>query len=65
MNAKEVRQLSPEALRARAQELFADIISRRFGGIPREKNNKKLRALRRERARVLTILREKGEHQTP
>lgn len=52
--------MTPEALSARAGELASQIAAGRFRGVAKEKNVKKLRALRHERARVLTILREKG-----
>lgn len=55
-----MRHLSAEELRVRAGALLEQIEAMRFGGLHREKNNKKLRALRHERARALTILREKG-----
>lgn len=60
MRAKELRQDSPDALRVRAAELWAQIAALRFGGQEKVKNVKQQRALRRERARVLTVLREKG-----
>ncbi|TSC72988.1 MAG: hypothetical protein G01um101438_11 [Parcubacteria group bacterium Gr01-1014_38] len=58
MKTSELRRLDVQALRARANELLAQIAALRFGIQQKEKNVKKLRELRRERARVLTILRE-------
>lgn len=55
----ELRRLSADALRTRAEELAAHIATLRFQGLGKEKNVKKLRTLRHERARVLTILQEK------
>ncbi len=59
MRAKELRTVSPETLRTRAEELAREIASLRFGGLEKEKNKKKLIGLRHERARVLTILQER------
>lgn len=61
--ASQFRLLSAEALRLRADELLEKIRALRFGGVHREKNVKLLRTLRHERARVLTVLREKGVQQ--
>lgn len=61
MRATELRQETPEALRRRAADLLSEISALRFGGQEKVKNVKKRRELRRERARALTILREKGE----
>lgn len=56
MNTTELRRLDSQALQVRANELLAQVAALRFGGQQKEKNVKKLRELRRERARVLTIL---------
>lgn len=61
----DLRHLSSEELRLRADALLQQIEERRFAGIQREKNVKKLLALRHERARVLTILREKQRQGQP
>lgn len=58
VHARELRRLSPDALRARASELAREIGELKFGGQAKEKNVKKLRALRHERARALTVLQE-------
>lgn len=60
MKAKELRNLSESALQTRAVELFAEVSTLRFQGLQKEKNVKKLRTLRRERARVLTVLQERS-----
>lgn len=63
MNTAELRRLDTQALQVRAHELLTQVAALRFGGQQKEKNVKKLRELRRERARVLTILQEqKGSH---
>lgn len=51
--------MSVEGLRVRADALLASIVSLKFQGVTKEKNVKKLRVLRHDRARVLTVL---GEH---
>ncbi len=61
MKTKELRMLSETALRARVEELRAAISELRFGAV-KEKNVKKLKAFRHERARVLTLLREHQQH---
>lgn len=60
--AAQLRQLSADALRVRADEVQAEIVSLRFAGAQKEKNVKKLRTLRHDRARILTILRQQ-EHE--
>lgn len=64
MNTAELRRLSPDALRVRADELLAQIAALRFGEQQKEKNVKKLLHLRHERARVFTILREGQQKET-
>lgn len=59
MKARELRQLTLDSLRARELELGREMASLSFGGLEREKNKKKLRLIRHERARVLTILNER------
>lgn len=56
--ASYLRHLGGDALRARAAELLGQIHRARFQSAMKEKNVKKLRELRRYRARVLTLLRE-------
>lgn len=51
--------MSAEALRARGAEILREIVSFRSGGKTAEKNVRKLMALRHERARILTLLRER------
>lgn len=58
MKTSELRRLDVHALEARANDLLAQIAALRFGAQQKEKNVKKLRALRHERARALTILSE-------
>ena len=62
MKAKELRELEVEALKKKAEDLRREHLSSRIAqSIQQLKNPLKLRGLRREIARVLTILREKGE----
>lgn len=56
--ARELRHMSVEGLRARADALLVSIASLKFTGVAKEKNVKKLRAFRHDRARVLTVLQE-------
>lgn len=55
----ELRRLSMGALRERADALRVQIISLKFAGAAKEKNVKRLRQLRHDRARVLTVLNER------
>lgn len=64
MHITELRQLGIPALQTRANELLAHMSSLRFGSQQKEKNVKKMRALRQERARILTLLTER-HHTTP
>lgn len=59
MKSTDLRRLSRDELSARAGELAAQISSLRIVlRLGKEKNVKKLRTLRHDRARVLTVLRE-------
>jgi len=59
MKAQELRQLSAEALRSKAEELRGVIGQLRFSQYQgKEKNVKRLQALRHELAQVLTVLTE-------
>lgn len=63
MKARELREKTPEELRELLRELRAELIKLRSqveAGI-RPENPGRIRALRRDIARILTILREKGE----
>jgi len=62
--AKELRDLSHEELESKAEELGGELWSARVKKATGQlENNALLRRLRRERARVLTVLREKGASQ--
>jgi large subunit ribosomal protein L29 len=62
MKAKELRQLTAEELSQKAQEARADLFSARVQHSTGQLENKaKLRDLRRELARVQTILCERHE----
>ncbi len=59
MKSTDLRHLSREELNTRAEELAAQISALRIVlRLRKEKNVKKLRTLRHDRARVLTVLRE-------
>lgn len=59
MESADLRRLSRDELNARAEELAAQISSLRIVlRLRKEKNVKKIRTLRHDRARVLTVLRE-------
>jgi len=56
---QELRQMTPDALRVKAEELRAMIQQMRFGAYQgKEKNVKMLSMIRHELSRVLTILTE-------
>jgi len=60
MNTKELRQLTLDALRSRVDDLRAQVTQLTFSQYQRkEKNVKKLRMLRHDIARVLTVLTER------
>ena len=60
MQAKELRQLSADELRSKADELRAELFSARMKHETGQlENTAKLMALRRDVARVQTLLREK------
>ncbi|MBU0671577.1 MAG: 50S ribosomal protein L29 [Candidatus Margulisbacteria bacterium] len=62
MKASELRELNIDELKRRAQELRRELMLTRFAKVNQQlKNPLKLRHLRREIARILTIVREKGE----
>ncbi len=64
MKARELRELTDDELRAKLHDLMEELFSIRFKVEP-EKNTAKIRLLKRDIARVKTILRErelKAEH---
>ncbi|MEE8638299.1 MAG: 50S ribosomal protein L29 [Candidatus Margulisiibacteriota bacterium] len=62
MKASELRELGIEELRKREDELRREFLSARIAKANQQlKNPLKLRELRRDIARVLTLIREKGE----
>ena len=63
MKAKELRQKSPEELKELLKDLRAELIKLKAqveAGL-RPENPGRIRAIRRDIARIITILREKGE----
>ena len=61
MNAKELRELSPEEFLQKEKDLRAELFNLRFQHHTRQlENTMRMKAVRKDIARVLTILREKG-----
>lgn len=66
MNAKELRQLAPDAFRAKAEELRTLVRQMSYAHYQqKEKNVKKLQTLRHELARALTVLSERESMSPP
>jgi large subunit ribosomal protein L29 len=62
MKASELRELGVDELRKREGELRRELLTARIANANQQlKNPLKLRELRRDIARVLTLIREKGE----
>ncbi|NOY46523.1 50S ribosomal protein L29 [Deferrisoma camini] len=60
MSAKELRELSDAELRAREQELRQELFNLRFQHAMRQlENTARIRQVKREIARILTVLRER------
>ena len=61
MKTKELRELSVDELKKKAQDLRRELLVARIGSATQQlKNPLKLRHLRRDIARILTIINEKG-----
>lgn len=61
MDISEIRELDVEALNKRAEDLRKELMLARFAKVNQQlKNPLKVRHLRREIARVLTVIREKA-----
>ena len=64
MKASELRELGVEELNRKASELRRELMLARFAKVNQQlKNPLKLRALRRDIARILTVVREKAPRQ--
>ena len=62
MKASELRDLSGEELEAKARQLREELFNLKFQhAIGQLENNSRLNATKKDIARVLTILRERGE----
>lgn len=62
MKARELRELSEEELRAKERELIDQLFKLRFQHeLGQLENASKLRNVRRDIARIKTVLQEKGE----
>lgn len=61
MKATELRELTVDELRKKEQELRRELMLTRFAQVNQQlKNPLKLRVLRRDIARILTIIHQKG-----
>jgi len=62
VKAKAMRDMSPDEIRTRLQELREDLFNLRFRNAMKQLDNPlKIRESRREMARLLTVLREKEQ----
>ena len=62
VKAKAMREMSPEDIRERLQELREELFNMRFRNAMKQLDNPlKIRESRREMARLLTVLREKEQ----
>jgi large subunit ribosomal protein L29 len=62
VKAKAMREMSPDEIRTRLQELREDLFNLRFRNAMKQLDNPlKIREGRREMARLLTVLREKEQ----
>jgi large subunit ribosomal protein L29 len=62
VNAKAMREMSPDDIRTRLQELREEVFNLRFRNAMKQLDNPlKIRESRREMARLLTVLREKEQ----
>jgi large subunit ribosomal protein L29 len=61
MKISEIRELDIDVLMKRTEELRRELMLARFAKVNQQlKNPLKIRVLRREIARILTVIREKG-----
>jgi large subunit ribosomal protein L29 len=61
MKISEIRELDVDALKKRVEDLRRELMLARFAKVNQQlKSPLKIRELRREIARILTIIREKG-----
>jgi large subunit ribosomal protein L29 len=64
MKISEIRELDVDVLKKRTEELRRELMLARFAKVNQQlKNPLKIRVLRREIARVLTVIREKAPRQ--
>ena len=62
VKAKAMREMSPDEIRVRLQELREELFNMRFRNAMKQLDNSlKIRESRREMARLLTVLREKEQ----
>jgi large subunit ribosomal protein L29 len=60
--ARELRELSPEELRRKLEEIHKELFSLRLKVAGQQPNTAKRRALREDAARLKMVLAEKGVH---
>jgi len=59
MKASEIRELSPEEMRQKANDLYEEIFNLRFQhGVGQLENTQKIKSTKRDLARVMTIIKE-------
>ncbi len=62
LEARELRELTPEELRRKLDEIERELFSQRLKVAGQQPNTSKTRELRRDAARLKTVLAEKGVH---
>jgi large subunit ribosomal protein L29 len=60
--ARELREMTPEELRRKLDEIERELFSQRLRVAGQQPNTSKRRDLRRDAARLKTVLAEKGVH---
>ena len=60
LEARELRELTPEELRRKLDEIERELFSQRLKVAGQQPNTSKTRELRRDAARLKTVLAEKG-----
>ncbi|AOY59747.1 MULTISPECIES: 50S ribosomal protein L29 [Desulfococcus] len=59
MKASEIRELSPEEMRQKANDLYEELFNLRFQhGVGQLENTQKIKSTKRGLARVMTIIKE-------
>ena len=59
MKASEIRELSPDEMRQKANDLYEELFNLRFQhGVGQLENSQRIKSAKRDLARVMTIIRE-------